>query len=175
MTPDSPRSPRELLRVSTTALRCLLGFETALRESLIVRFSPTIDWWKSCVPATIRTEASERRRRDKASTFAPKWTYHQLYYCYLEDLKQIVQRAAHLLFESHPKASDLTPRFEELLVLRNRVAHGRLLNHKEADRVKVLVSELETLLRIDPEPKALSFEDPEALRSTAQTYFNDAI
>jgi hypothetical protein len=153
----------------------LLDFETALRETLIARLSPTQDWWKAFVPDPVRKSASERRQRDRESSFAPMWTYHQIYFCYLEDLRQIIQRASSLLFEKEPKAIDLASRFEEVVALRNRAAHGRLLSESEADRVEQLTNELRQLLRIDGEPVALSLEDPEELRAKAKEYFRRAI
>jgi hypothetical protein len=69
----------------------------------------------------------------------------------------------------------MDPRFEELLVLRNRVAHGRLLTDAEAKRVQVLTRELRVMLGLRGDPDRLTFEDPISTFLDARGYFEEAV
>lgn len=159
----------DLLAETVRALEIMLRFETALRERVLAEYGQEARWWKRRVPNPIRVAASDRRARDRASPFASALSYHELYYCYIDDLKQIITQANNSVDFLPPGDKDLVPRFDELTALRNRAAHGRLLTVDEATRATQIANELTTLLALSL-PEQLTFEDPKGTARLAVSY-----
>lgn len=166
--------PAQLAETTANALRVALLFEAKLREKIVGAFGQDPGWWKRRVPPKPRSSADERRAKDRESPYAPSLKYHQIYYCYLDDLRAIVISGSNADTFRESIVKDLQPRFDELLSLRNRAAHGRFLTTRESHRVLTLVEELEMLLALSSEIKRLSMEDPAALIANLNTYVCEA-
>lgn len=170
---QSPSSTVEtLLSATSQSMTEITRFETQLRERIISAFASTPAWWRQCVPGDAKAKAPERRERDRESGFAPRLHYHQIYYCYLEDLKLIITSKRNRPLFSASSAEDLSVRLSELVALRNRAAHGRLLTPSERDRVVALISELSVALGLNADLAALTLEDPVSLISDALGYID---
>jgi hypothetical protein len=117
----------DLLDSNSRAMGRMIRFETSLRERIISVLGSEVAWWKRRIPEEVRSNAEKRRSKDRESPFAPSFKYHQIYYCYLDDLRSVVVSRLNRASFSIDSDRDLVPRFDELVALRNRLAHGRLL------------------------------------------------
>jgi hypothetical protein len=157
------------------AFEAALRFESALRERLIAKLSRDSSWWRDKIPSNIRGEANLRRKRDRSSSFAARVQYHQIYYCYLDDLLKILLHNYQEYFAglTEPRPQDLSNRFEELVALRNRIAHGRLLLPDEGRRVNSLVAELSAALDVSSVIEFITFEDPLEICLDGRAYISE--
>lgn len=163
---DSQTDLRSRLKRSCESFNEILEFETSLREHIVGRIGPE---WRRRVPGDVKKNAKEVQERDRESAFAQSSKYHQVYYCYLDDLKKIVTCKANAASFFAQGAQEITVRFDELVALRNRAAHGRFLREPECDRVGTIVRELGELLSLEF-PESLTEEDPVLLCVCAQAY-----
>lgn len=104
--------------------------------------SPKPDWWDSdCIPKKIRDKADSRRKTALQDSWLEGAKDDNLGFVDFGDLSQIIVANWELFKDLIPSQSWLSQRMTELEKARNFVAHNRMLQPSEFQRIYMYISD----------------------------------
>ena len=96
-----------------------------------------VNWWENNVPSQIKKECEKRKRREEESPWHEVKEAHLLWYTTFGELQQIIQ-ANWDVFKGYFKDQHaIIGRLSELEIPRNTIAHNRVLEKAELERLRV--------------------------------------
>lgn len=94
------------------------------------------DWWKK-VPVHIRKECKKRKEREKGSLWHEVKESHLLWYTTFDELQRIIQTNWEVFKEYFKDQHAIIGRLNELEIPRNTIAHNRVLEDTELERLRI--------------------------------------
>jgi len=121
------------------AYAILYLLENSLRQFIKEKLEEKVgaDWWDKVVSTTIRENCENRRKKETGSPWHEVKESHPLWYTLFDELESIIQ-ANWGVFQPHFRDQhSVIGRLSELEIARNNIAHNRLLEETELERLRV--------------------------------------
>ena len=117
-------------------------FENSVRDLIKSRLSEAqADWWQVLVPQRIRRTAESRQEDTEKNSWLEGARTEMLGFVDFGGLAEIVVNNWSLFEDLVPSQHWLHQRFDELERARNFIAHNRMLNQAEFDRLEMYVGD----------------------------------
>ena len=116
----------------------LFYLENQLRVFIKERMQKTYgdNWWEK-VPLNIRKECEKRKKREKQSPWHEVKESHLLWYTTFDELQRIIQTNWKTFEEYFKDQHAIVGRLNELEIPRNTIAHNRILEDTELERLRI--------------------------------------
>lgn len=145
ISPDLTDELRRMANAYITLYRLENQLRAFIKEKMEKVHGP--EWWKNKVTSKIQGKCKRRKEVEEKSKWHEVKEAHPLWYTTFEEIQHIIQKNWDVFNEHFGKQQGIISRLFELEIPRNTIAHNRILEMSEFERLNMFSRDIQKIIK----------------------------